>query len=85
VTYRNYGHLEGDPQTYKAKDGAEKELAEKDCISLFRQYAIDHQLISEIEADEIEKISEEKIIKAIKFAEESPEPRPEALYEDVLA
>jgi pyruvate dehydrogenase E1 component alpha subunit len=85
VTYRNYGHFEGDEQKYKAKDGAEKELADIDCISLFRKQAIELNLISEIEADEIEKVSEEKIIEAIKFAENSPEPRPESLYEDVYA
>lgn len=85
VTYRNYGHFEGDEQKYKAKDGVEKELAQKDCISLFRQNAIELKLMSEIEADEIEKVSEEKIQAAIKFAEESPLPRPESLYEDVFA
>lgn len=85
VTYRNYGHFEGDEQKYKAKDGAEKELAEKDCISLFRQQAIELNLMTEIEADEIEKVSAEKIQEAIKFAEESPLPRPESLYEDVFA
>jgi acetoin:2,6-dichlorophenolindophenol oxidoreductase subunit alpha len=85
VTYRNYGHFEGDEQKYKAKDGAEKELAEIDCISLFRKQAIELDLMSEIEADEIELVSVEKIQEAIKFAEESPEPRPESLYEDVFA
>jgi len=85
VTYRDYGHFEGDEQKYKAKDGAEKELADIDCIPLFRKQAIELNLMSEIEADEIEKISAEKIQAAIKFAEESPEPRPESLYEDVFA
>jgi acetoin:2,6-dichlorophenolindophenol oxidoreductase subunit alpha len=85
VTYRNYGHFEGDEQKYKAKDGAEKELADIDCIPLFRKQAIELNLMSEIEADEIEKISAEKIQEAIKFAEESPQPRPESLYEDVFA
>ncbi|WP_110927314.1 thiamine pyrophosphate-dependent dehydrogenase E1 component subunit alpha [Bacillus massiliglaciei] len=85
VTYRNYGHFEGDEQKYKAKEGAEKELAEKDCIPLFRKQAIESGLMSEIEANEIEKIAEERIQAAIQFAEESPEPRPESLYEDVFA
>lgn len=85
VTYRNYGHFEGDEQKYKAKDGAEKEFAEVDCISLFRTKANELSLMTENEADEIEKLSKEKIQEAIKFADESPLPKPESLYEDVFA
>lgn len=85
VTYRNYGHFEGDEQKYKAKDGTEKELADKDCITIFRKQAIELNLMTENEADEIEKASVERIQAAIQFAKESPLPRPEALYEDVYA
>lgn len=85
VTYRNYGHFEGDEQKYKAKDGTEKELADKDCITIFRKQAIELNLMTENEADEIEKASAERIQEAIQFAKESPLPRPEALYEDVYA
>ncbi|MEL4028198.1 thiamine pyrophosphate-dependent dehydrogenase E1 component subunit alpha [Caldifermentibacillus hisashii] len=85
VTYRNYGHFEGDEQKYKAKDGTEKELADKDCITIFRKQAIELNLMTENEADEIEKASVESIQEAIQFAKESPLPRPEALYEDVYA
>lgn len=85
VTYRNYGHFEGDEQKYKAKDGTEKELADKDCITIFRKQAIELNLMTENEADEIEKASVERIQEAIQFAKESPLPRPEALYEDVYA
>lgn len=85
VTYRNYGHFEGDEQKYKAKDGTEKELADKDCITIFRKQAIELNLMTENEADEIEKASVERIQEAIQFAKESTLPRPEALYEDVYA
>ncbi|NWN96792.1 MAG: thiamine pyrophosphate-dependent dehydrogenase E1 component subunit alpha [Bacillus sp. (in: Bacteria)] len=85
VTYRNYGHFEGDEQKYKAKDGTEKELADKDCITIFRKQAIELNLMTENEADEIEKASVERIQEAIQFAKESPLSRPEALYEDVYA
>ncbi|MGG3853442.1 thiamine pyrophosphate-dependent dehydrogenase E1 component subunit alpha [Caldifermentibacillus hisashii] len=85
VTYRNYGHFEGDEQKYKAKDGTEKELADKDCITIFRKQAIELNLMTENEADEIEKASVERIQEAIQFAKESPLPRSEALYEDVYA
>ncbi len=85
VTYRNYGHFEGDEQKYKAPSGKEKEEANRDCISQFRDYAIEHQLLTNKEAEEIESQSMADIEHAIKFAEESPVPRPEALFEDVYA
>jgi acetoin:2,6-dichlorophenolindophenol oxidoreductase subunit alpha len=82
-TYRKYGHFEGDEQKYKAKEGPEKEHADTDCIQLFREQAISSKLLTAKQADDIEKASEEAIAAAIKFAEESPVPRPEALLEDV--
>ncbi|AUJ30430.1 MAG: thiamine pyrophosphate-dependent dehydrogenase E1 component subunit alpha [Liquorilactobacillus hordei] len=84
VTYRNYGHFEGDEQKYKAKEGKEKELADRDCITEFREYAIAKDLLSAKKADQIEKNSTEDIEHAINFAEESPIPKPESLYEDVF-
>ena len=60
-------------------------MADKDCITIFRKQAIELNLMTENEADEIEKASVERIQEAIQFAKESPLPRPEALYEDVYA
>lgn len=84
-TYRDYGHFEGDEQKYKAKDGSEKEWADVDCISVFKEKAVDENLLTAEEATEIEKASTERIENAIQFAKESPIPRPEALWEDVFA
>lgn len=85
VTYRNYGHFEGDEQKYKASSGPEKERADRDCIQEFRKYAVKHRLLTNKELSEIEERSTQAIEAAIKFAEESPIPDPEALYEDVYA
>ncbi|WP_066568737.1 thiamine pyrophosphate-dependent dehydrogenase E1 component subunit alpha [Snodgrassella sp. CFCC 13594] len=84
-TYRKYGHFEGDEQKYKALDGEEKDFADVDPIPLFRDYAIKHKLLTAKQADEIEAASQQRIEDAIKFAEASPIPAPEALYEDVYA
>ena len=43
------------------------------------------KLLTKKEAEEIAEKSTTDIAHAIKFAEESPVPRPEALYEDVFA
>ena len=86
VTYRNYGHFEGDEQKYKNKEeGLEKTLADSDPLDVFREYAIEHGLLSEQELDEIRAQSEADIEAAVEFAKTSPEPSPEALYEDIFA
>lgn len=85
VTYRNYGHFEGDEQKYKAAAGEEKERADRDCIEEFRSYLLDEKLLSKKEIEDISKASKNDIEEAIKFAQSSPVPRPEALFEDVYA
>ncbi len=85
MTYRDYGHFEGDEQKYKATAGKEKELAARDCIKEFGTYLLSEGLLSEKEIAEIANTSQKEIAAAIKFAEASPIPRPEALYEDVYA
>lgn len=85
VTYRNYGHFEGDEQKYKAPSGEEKEWADVDPLDVFRDYAIENGLLTEEELDELREESKRDVEEAVKFAKESPEPAPEALYEDVFA
>nr|WP_240430612.1 thiamine pyrophosphate-dependent dehydrogenase E1 component subunit alpha [Suicoccus acidiformans] len=85
VTYRNYGHFEGDEQKYKSRDGLEKELAETDPIVEFRKYMVENNIFTDEEIDQIEEESRKDIEAAIEFAEKSPEPDPESLYEDVYA
>jgi len=86
VTYRNNGHFEGDEQKYKnRKEGFEKTLADTDPLDVFREYAIEHGLLSQEELDEIRAQSEADIEAALDFAKNSPEPRPESLFEDVFA
>ncbi|MER1986806.1 MAG: thiamine pyrophosphate-dependent dehydrogenase E1 component subunit alpha [Solibacillus sp.] len=83
ITYRKYGHFEGDEQKYKAKEGPEKEHASRDCIKIFREKALEEGLLTEEQVNQIEAKSVEAVAAAIKFAEDSPIPRPEALLEDV--
>lgn len=85
VTYRNYGHFEGDEQTYKAPSGEEKEWAEVDPLEVFRAYAVENGLVTEEELDQLKEESIKDLEAAVKFAKESPEPAPESLYEDVFA
>jgi pyruvate dehydrogenase E1 component alpha subunit len=75
VTYRNYGHFEGDAQKYKTELEKVEHKTEKDAILLFRNHLLSQGLL--------EKSVEEAVIQAVKFSEESPYPSPSELLTDV--
>lgn len=81
-TYRNYGHFEGDAQTYK---GAEKtqHLEALDAIQLFRTHLVNEKLLADDELTEIDSRVVQAVEKAVEFAEKSPDPAPEELLTDV--
>lgn len=83
VTYRNYGHFEGDAQTYKENSEKKEHLKEKDAISKFRKYLLATQLLSEAELMEIEVSVKQAIQHSVEFAENSAFPEAEELLADV--
>ena len=85
VTYRQHGHFEGDEQKYKAPDGEEKAWADVDPLEVFKDYALEHGLLTEEELVKIEEESRKDVEEAIKFAQESPTPEDDALLTDVFA
>ena len=83
-TYRQHGHFQGDPQTYKPKAEI-KEWLKKDPIPRFRNKLIEMGIFT---GDDAEKISLEmkvEIDEAVAFALASPYPLPEEALEDVYA
>ncbi|MGT2906297.1 thiamine pyrophosphate-dependent dehydrogenase E1 component subunit alpha [Streptococcus dentiloxodontae] len=85
VTYRDHGHFEGDEEKYKAPDGEEKDWADVDPLEVFRDFVIEHNLLSEEELDDLLEESKKAVEEAIAFAQESPIPQESALLEDVFA
>ncbi|WP_019121182.1 thiamine pyrophosphate-dependent dehydrogenase E1 component subunit alpha [Brevibacillus massiliensis] len=83
ITYRNYGHFEGDAQKYKTETDKQKHAHEQDAIKIFRDYLTEQQLFTEEELTEMEEAVEQSIQKAIRFAEESPYPDASELLTDV--
>ncbi|MGG3385666.1 thiamine pyrophosphate-dependent dehydrogenase E1 component subunit alpha [Heyndrickxia faecalis] len=83
VTYRNYGHFEGDAQTYKAEAEKAKQLNEKDAIVQFKKFVLEQNLLSEADINSLEQKVEQEIEEAVKFSEESPYPDPSELLKDV--
>lgn len=79
LTYRFRGHSLADPDELRNPD--EKEFwGERDPITRFAHYLVEHNLATAEELKAIETQVQEGIDAAVKFAEESPEPDPQELY-----
>jgi len=83
VTYRFRGHSMGDPERYRGKEEVEK-WQENDPIGIYRKQLIAKKVAAKT-LDEIEEKAMQDAEKAVEFAEASPEPAPEALWEDIYA
>ena len=84
-TYRFRGHFEGDPQVYRSKEEVEWWKENKDPIVLFEKTVLEKGLLTKEELDAIREKVKKEIEEAIKFAEESPWPKPEEVLEDVFS
>ncbi|MFC0560905.1 thiamine pyrophosphate-dependent dehydrogenase E1 component subunit alpha [Halalkalibacter alkalisediminis] len=83
VTYRNYGHFEGDAQKYKKAPDKEKHLNEEDAILKFRNYILEQDLLTDSELNEIDAAVEKAVEDSVTFAENSAYPEPSELLTDV--
>ncbi|MEC3609544.1 thiamine pyrophosphate-dependent dehydrogenase E1 component subunit alpha [Bacillus glycinifermentans] len=83
ITYRNYGHFEGDAQRYKTSEEKLEHQEEKDAISTFRRELLTSQKLTEEELDRIETSVAEAVEEAVEFSEKSPYPDQAELLTDV--
>jgi pyruvate dehydrogenase E1 component alpha subunit len=81
-TYRFRGHSMSDPMKYRSKEEAQK-AKERDPIVLYESLLKERGWIEEAAVEEMHEKIKAEIEEAIKFADEAPEPLPEALYEDI--
>ena len=84
VTERFKGHSISDPALYRTKEELASCVA-KDPIQLLKKVLIECNIVTEEECKIIDQECKEIVVKAMKFAEESPWPDPITLEEDVLA
>jgi pyruvate dehydrogenase E1 component subunit alpha len=82
VTYRFRGHSMGDPERYREPEEIKK-WQENDPIGIFHRYLTENNIVSAEELDEVEHKVEEEIQEAIQFAENSPEPALDELFDNV--
>src|SRR5947209_15446569 len=79
-TYRYRGHSAADPEVYREKAEVE-EWQQKDPIETFARRLIDEKVLTEEEVEEIRAEAERIVLEAVEFAEASPEPSLDSLYD----
>ena len=82
ITYRFRGHSMGDPERYRQADEV-RCWQENDPIGIYRKYLIDSGTASVEDLNARDKRIEAETLAAVQFAENSPEPPPEALFQHI--
>lgn len=83
-TYRYMGHSMSDPGNYRTRAEIEK-YQERDPIKIFTATLKEENILSDTDISNIEAEVKEQVGRAVRFAEESPEPDPSELYTNVYA
>ncbi len=81
-TYRYRGHSAADPEVYREREEVEK-WEEKDPIETFAKRCVEAGVLGEREVEEVREKAEAQVKAAVEFAEASPEPALDTLYENL--
>jgi pyruvate dehydrogenase E1 component alpha subunit len=82
VTYRFRGHSMADPEQYRTKEEVEQWRA-RDPIPAFAQRLEAEGALTAQQREQIDAEAIARVDRAVEFAEASPAPAPESLYDDV--
>jgi pyruvate dehydrogenase E1 component alpha subunit len=82
MTYRYRGHSMGDPERYRKQEEVRK-WEEHDPIGVFHGYLTRNKKASVKTLEEIEARAQSDVQKAVEFAEASPEPGLDSLFDNV--
>jgi pyruvate dehydrogenase E1 component alpha subunit len=82
VTYRYRGHSMADPEEYRTKEEVE-EWRERDPIKAFADRLVAEGVLSEEDVERFDHDAIAVVDEAVKFADESPFPDLDSLYDDV--
>jgi pyruvate dehydrogenase E1 component alpha subunit len=81
-TYRYRGHSAADPEVYREREEVE-EWRERDPIETFAKRCVEAGVLGEREVQEVRAKAEEAVTAAVEFADASPEPPLDTLYENL--
>ncbi|HUN79519.1 MAG TPA: pyruvate dehydrogenase (acetyl-transferring) E1 component subunit alpha [Solirubrobacteraceae bacterium] len=82
ITYRFRGHSMADPEEYRSREEVEQ-WRERDPLPAFAELLEREGALTAQERAEIDARARERVDGAVAFAEASPFPAPESLYDDV--
>jgi pyruvate dehydrogenase E1 component alpha subunit len=82
VTYRYRGHSMADPEEYRTKEEVE-EWRERDPIKTFSDRLVAEGVLTAEDVERFDQQAIETVDEAVKFADESPFPDLDSLYDDI--
>ena len=82
VTYRYRGHSMADPEDYRTKDEVEEWRA-RDPLTSFPARLMEESVLTREEIDRMDGEAVEAVDDAVRFADESPFPDLDSLYDDI--
>jgi pyruvate dehydrogenase E1 component alpha subunit len=83
-TYRFRGHSAADPEVYREREEVE-EWREKDPIESFARRCVAEGVLGEREIQQVRELAEREVAAAVEFADNSPEPPLDTMYEHLYA
>lgn len=83
-TYRFRGHSMADPERYRSREQVEQ-WRRRDPIETFSARLVEAGILTDEARARLDAEAVAKVDSAVEFAEKSPEPSPESLYDDVYA
>jgi pyruvate dehydrogenase E1 component alpha subunit len=82
VTYRYRGHSMADPEEYRSKEEVEEWRA-RDPIQAFGRRLMDEDVLQHEEVEKLDEEAIETVDESVKFADQSPFPDLDSLYDNV--
>ena len=72
----------GDPERYRKPEEIHH-YQEEDPIGVYRKYLVEEKIATDEELNEQDDLALQEINEAVEFAEASPDPAPETLFDDI--
>jgi pyruvate dehydrogenase E1 component alpha subunit len=84
LTYRFRGHSMADPEMYRSREEV-REWRAKDPLPAFGRVLVEHGAAADQDLARIDKEVEDEVVEAVRFADESPPPGVDSVFEGVYA